>query len=278
MSKTKIVAHCLIKNEDRFIWYSLQSVLPFVDQILVYDTGSTDKTLDIVKSINSPKIKFKEVGEVDANSFTNVRNQMLKDTPADTSWLMILDGDEVWPSPSIKKVIEFVRLNPESESIVVKTNNLVGDIYHRSPDWAGQYHLAGKVGHLNLRFINLKKVKGLHLEKPHGQQGYYDGDGKLIQDRSGVEFLDVSYSHATHLQRSGNRANDLTVIKRAKKYKIELGSKIKSGELPEIFFQKRPQIIPDVTVHAPIWYFLFALTLTIPKYLKHLFIPTRHGY
>jgi hypothetical protein len=134
------------------------------------------------------------------------------------------------------------------------------------------------VGHLNLRFINLKKIKSLHVEKPHGQQGYYDGQGKLIQDRDGVSFLDVSYAHATHLQRSSNRADDLAVIKRAKKYKIELGTKIKKAELPEIFFQKHPQMVPVVTAHTPAWYFLLALILTIPKYLKHLLLPTHHGY
>lgn len=278
MTKNKIVAHCLVKNEDRFVWYSLQSVLPFVDQIMVYDTGSTDKTIEIIKSIDSPKIKFKEVGDVDAVTFTDIRNQMLKDTPSDTDWLLILDGDEIWPESSIKKAINFIKVHPETESIVVKTNNLVGDIYHRSPDWAGQYHLAGRVGHLNLRFINLKKIKGLHVDKPHGQQGYYDRQGKLIQDRDGVSFLDVSYAHATHLQRSSNRSNDLAVIKRAKKYKIELGTKIKKEEVPEVFFQKHPEIVPEVTAQAPVWYFLLALFLTIPKYFKHRLLPTSHGY
>ena len=145
MSKVKIVAHCLVKNEDRFIWYSLQSVLPFVDQILVYDTGSTDKTVEIIKSIKSSKIKFLEVGIVDINSFTDIRNQMLRDTPVGTDWLMILDGDEIWPMSSIKKVLESIKHNSTIESVVVRTNNLVGDIYHRSPDWSGQYHLAGPV-------------------------------------------------------------------------------------------------------------------------------------
>ena len=278
MSKVKIVAHCLVKNEDRFIWYSLQSVLPFVDQILVYDTGSTDKTVEIIKSIKSSKIKFLEVGIVDINSFTDIRNQMLRDTPVGTDWLMILDGDEIWPMSSIKKVLESIKHNSTIESVVVRTNNLVGDIYHRSPDWSGQYHLAGQVGHLNLRFINLKKIKGLHVEKPHGQQGYYDGDGRLIQDRLGVEFLDVSYAHATHLQRSSSRADDLSVIKRAKKYKIELGTKINKNEIPEVFFTKHPILVPDVTQQAPLSYFLLACLLTIPKLLKRILIPTSHGY
>lgn len=278
MNRPRIVAHCLVRNEERFIWYSLHSVLPYVDQIMVWDTSSTDGTNDIVKSIESTKIKFKQVGPVDANTFTDVRNQMLKETPPDTHWLMILDGDEIWPENSIKKATDFTRDHIELESIVVRTNNLVGDIYHRSPDWAGKYHLAGRVGHLNLRFINLKKIKGLHLEKPHGQQGYFDGRGVLIQDRDGVCFLDVSYSHATHLQRSSNKQNDLAVIKRAKKYKIELGVKIPKSDIPEVFFKKHPQNVPDVTNKASLWYYLAASLLVVPRFLKQKFLPIHHGY
>ena len=95
MTRPKVIVHFLVKNEDRFIWYSLSSVLPYVDQIMVYDTGSNDKTVDIVRSIKSEKIKIKEVGAVDAYSFTDIRNQMLRATSSGFDWLMILDGDEV---------------------------------------------------------------------------------------------------------------------------------------------------------------------------------------
>ena len=57
----KIIVHCLVANEERFVWYALQSVLPYVDQVMVWDTGSTDKTVEIIKAIKSPKIIFKEL-------------------------------------------------------------------------------------------------------------------------------------------------------------------------------------------------------------------------
>lgn len=280
MNKPKIVAHCLVRNEERFIWYSLHSVLPYVDQIMVWDTNSTDNTVDIIKSIESTKIKFKQIGPVDANTFTDARNQMIKETPPETNWIMILDGDEVWPENSIKKTTNFARSHPEVESIVVRTNNLVGDIYHRSPDNAGQYHLAGHSGHLNLRFINLQEISGLHVDRPHGQQGYFDDHNELIQDRAKdkIIFIDVPYAHATHLQRSGNKQNDLAVVKRAKKYKIELGVKIPRSDIPGIFFRNHPQNIPDVTNKTTLWYYLAASLLVVPRFLKQKLLPTHHGY
>ncbi|MBU1256082.1 hypothetical protein KKA49_00135 [Patescibacteria group bacterium] len=58
MTRIKIIVHCLVKNEERFIWYAIKSVLPFVDKIMVWDTGSTDKTIQIIKSIKSKKISL----------------------------------------------------------------------------------------------------------------------------------------------------------------------------------------------------------------------------
>lgn len=278
MNQSKIIVHCLVKNEDRFIWYAIKSVLPFVDHIMVWDTGSTDKTVSIVKQINSPKISFKEMGDVNAETFTKVRNQMLAETPSSYDWLMILDGDEVWGEYAIKTVTDYARNNPKAESLVVRTRNLVGDIYHQLPESSGKYHLAGQVGHLNLRFINLKEINGLHIEKPHGQQGYYDGEGNLIQnrDQSKVHFIDVAYHHATHLQRSTK--GDSNVIKRPQKFKLELGKKVDNKNIPEIFFASKPKIVPDVTMSASIFFWILSAMYTLPRRLKRKLFPSPDGY
>ena len=278
--EVKIIAHTLVKNEQRWIWYSLNSVLDYIDQIMVWDTGSSDRTVEIIKTIKSPKIKFTQAGTVDENSFTQVRQKMLDSTPTDFHWLMILDGDEIWPRESIKTATDFARRNLSYESIVVRTNNLVGDIYHRLPESTGMYHLAGRIGHLNLRFINLKAIPGLHAAKPHGQQGYFDAVGKLIQDRDPqkIKFLDVYYHHATHLQRSTSRQLDLATVKRAQKLKFELGGKMSRDQIPEIFFEPHPAIVPDVTSPASLSFWLKSLLLTIPKRVKRTLLAPKHGY
>lgn len=250
------------------------SVLDYVDEIMVWDTLSTDDTKSQIQSIKSQKIKFKEVGGVDAVSFTEMRNKMLTETPRGFDWLMILDGDEVWSTKSIKLVTDFIQNDSDCESIVVKTHNLVGDIWHKMPESSGRYNLAGRRGHLNLRFINLKKVQGLNTRKPHGQQGYYDGEGVLIQDRDPkkIKFLDVHYAHATHLQRSSSRDNDLKVVKRGLKMKYELGEAIPEADIPEIFFKK------NEFKKAPFPFWVLAIIFTLPKRLKRLLLPSKDGY
>lgn len=279
-SKVKIIAHSLVKNEERFIWYSLQSVLPYVDKIMVWDTGSTDNTVKIIKSINSPKIEFKALASVTPEEFTKVSQQMIKDTPKDYTWMLVLDGDEVWPQTSIKKVTAFARKHPQFQSIVVPTNNLVGDIFHCLPRSAGQYHLAGRHGHLALRLSNLKTIPGLHYDRPHGQRGLFDKDNTLIQDLDPqkIKFINAPYHHATHLQRSSSRQQDLQVPKRSFKLKYELGRRIPRSQVPQVFFQPHPDFVPAVSKPMSTAFLLRSLIQTPLRRLKRLFINPSHGY
>ena len=57
----KIVAQCLIRNEERWIWYALKSVLDHVDLIQVWDDDSQDQTTAIIESINSPKFNIEKL-------------------------------------------------------------------------------------------------------------------------------------------------------------------------------------------------------------------------
>jgi len=271
---SKIIAHSLVRNEERFVWYSITSVLPYVDKVMVWDTGSTDKTVEIIKLIESPKIEFKEVGPVDVDTFTQVRQQMLDSTPKDYDWLMILDGDEIWPSFGIKAAIDFCHSHPESESLVVRTRNLVGDIYHRLPESSGRYHLAGRTGHLALRFMHLKNLPGLHAAKPHGQLGYFVTGGHLVQNLK-PSFLDIYYHHATHLLRSPASPE---VPKRQQKYKYEIGEKVLLRDQPRSFFIPRPSPVPDVTYPASIGFWIISSLLTPLRKLRRTLLPLPHGY
>lgn len=248
MKKT-ITAHCLVKNEARFIWYSVMSVYHHMDKILLWDTGSTDGTIEIIREIQKQdkekKIRFREVGEVSAQTFTRVRQEMLDETSGD--WLIVVDGDETWWEASIALVVaEIQKRGDVLESIVVPTVNLVGDIFHYQEGEAGGYVLAGRKGHFALRGIN-RRVAGLKSERPHGTWGWVDGDGKMIQDRDPkkIIFLDAPYIHATHLQRSATLVKEKDVPKRVKKLKYEIGIPFPADfYYPEVFFRPKPQIVP----------------------------------
>jgi len=87
----------IVKNEEANLAQCLTSVKDLVDEIVVLDTGSSDRTLEIAQ----------EFGAVTASQewtedFAAARNEALKLVTGD--WVLILDGDEIFNINAIKDV------------------------------------------------------------------------------------------------------------------------------------------------------------------------------
>lgn len=243
-----IYAHTLVRNEEKWLWFSVTSIIDHVDKVLLWDTGSTDSSLEIEKELEKKfpdKMILKNRPQKTAEEFTMVRQEMLEETAAD--WILMLDADEIWYRDSIKKVVDLIKNEGDTlESIVVPTINVVGDMFHRQEEIAGRYKLAGRVGHLNLRALNTK-IPGLHSQGKHGVWGWADTDDKMIQDRESerIKFVNAPYIHTTFLQRGGEGRGG-NVIKRKKKFKYEIGENLPLDfYFPEVFFEDKPMFVED---------------------------------
>lgn len=75
------------KNEERYLAQCLSSVKDVIDEIIIVDTGSTDKTLEIAKSFNAKIFNFDWI-----NDFSAARNFALNKCSGD--WILYLDADE----------------------------------------------------------------------------------------------------------------------------------------------------------------------------------------
>ena len=72
----EIWAHTMVKNEARWLWYSVSSVIGHIDKLILWDTGSTDGSVEIGKELEKrypEKIIFKQREQVTAEDFKNVR-------------------------------------------------------------------------------------------------------------------------------------------------------------------------------------------------------------
>lgn len=278
----KIFAHSLVCNEERWLWFSVTSVVDYVDKVLLWDTGSTDNSLKIEKELKKrwpDKIDLRQYGKVDAFSFTKARQEMLE--ISDCDWVMILDGDEVWWEDRLKRARQIIEKEGKKlDSMVHRYYNLVGDIYHYQEEEAGRYRIDGQVGHLNIRFFN-RKIDGLHFDKEHGVQGIFDASGVLIQERDRKKRFHTGdyYLHFTHLVRSSTRQDDLKVVKRALKYKYELGRRFPSDFVyPEVFYKSYPSFIENPWQKRSLGYVARALIETPLRKIKRKLWWGKVGY
>lgn len=264
-----ITAHMVVKNEDRFIWYVISSILPWVEKVLIYDTGSTDKTVSIIDSFNSKKIDFKQFNISDVSEIAKLRNKQIQETATD--WFWIVDGDEIYPNALSEEITNIVKVKGEKlEGIIAGRFDLLGDIYHYQDESVGFYNLLGRKGHLVLRLINKKNISGLHVAGNYPYEEYFDKDKKdvIYHAKDKFAFTKNKLFHAMYLQRSTLGANLSDTLHR-KKRKIELGILLSPDILiPEAFKFAHPDFVADVLNKRSIVYELLASLFTPVKMFK----------
>ena len=77
-----------VKNEERNLPACLENVKPF-KHVVIVDSGSTDRTLEIAAKFEREVVQFKWNGE-----FPKKRNWVLRNYKFKTPWVMFLDADE----------------------------------------------------------------------------------------------------------------------------------------------------------------------------------------
>src|SRR5262245_19779528 len=82
------ISLCVIaRNEDANLPACRQSVADLVDEMIVVDTGSTDRTKEVAALLGARVFDFAWV-----DSFAAARNESLRHATGD--WIFWLDGDE----------------------------------------------------------------------------------------------------------------------------------------------------------------------------------------
>ncbi len=104
----------MVRNEEENLAQCLNSVKDVVDEIIIVDTGSTDRTVEIAKSFGARIFNHPWEG-----SFSKARNYSLK--YATCEWILILDADEEVDKKDTPKLKEITKSNNyETISFVIK--------------------------------------------------------------------------------------------------------------------------------------------------------------
>ncbi len=117
----KSISLCMIVcDEEDMLANALDSVSGLVNEIIIVDTGSTDKTKDIAKKFNARVIDYEW-----KDDFSDARNYSLKHATGD--WILVLDADETISQRDHKKMLHLIEDSKfEAYSLVQRTygNNL----------------------------------------------------------------------------------------------------------------------------------------------------------
>lgn len=269
MPHNPLTVHMIVKNDDRFVWYAIMSVIDFADKLLITDTGSEDSTANIISSIKSDKISFTKRKIRDVEELAALRDEHIRETKSD--WFWIVDGDEIYPRSVCSEIQTIIKDEGKNlEGIVVGRYDLLGDIYHYQEESVGSYNLFGRNGHIVLRLINKKNIPGLHIEGTYPYEGYYDKNNAEIIHHSPEKFRFTRSRilHAMYLKRSTSGANLRSTFHR-KKWKIEFGNTMPADyEYPQHIFFGRPAGVPDITGKRSRAYSAAAAFLTPIKKMK----------
>jgi tetratricopeptide (TPR) repeat protein len=148
-ARVRVALAVIARNEEEFIAGCLDSARAFVDEIIVLDTGSTDRTVEIARAHGARVEHFEW-----CNDFAAARNAAVDHVTAD--WVLMLDADERLAPESGALLHQLPALLPAKchgytmriESVhVVDTGEMsVGDqiprFFPRRPDvrWIGAIH------------------------------------------------------------------------------------------------------------------------------------------
>lgn len=109
---------CMItKNEEKNIKACLDSMVNIADEIIIVDTGSTDRTIEIAKSYGAKVFSYKW-----NDDFSEARNISLEKATKD--WIIVLDGDEVLPKEDGKKLKNIINAT-SMEALYLRLENIV---------------------------------------------------------------------------------------------------------------------------------------------------------
>lgn len=108
----------IVLNEEKLLKRSLANVSPYVDEIIIVDGGSTDKTLEIAKSFKAHVIHspWKE-------DFAAQRNMALKHAKKD--WILVIDADETYEKKLLQELQSLARNNIGIDAFAFPRKNYI---------------------------------------------------------------------------------------------------------------------------------------------------------
>lgn len=173
----------IVKDEEKYIKTALNSALKLVDIAVVVDTGSKDKTIDIIRTFGEKvEIRYYQWN----NDFSAARNYSLEGIDAD--WILVMDADQrlVCDDKEIREIL--------SHSTV------------EGYDIVEESHMGGGAKTKTMAYVKLFRNKGYQYQRAVHEQ--------LNIDQSSIESLKESICKIIHYGYLEQNMADKNKVKR----------------------------------------------------------------
>jgi len=115
-----LVSLCMIvKNEENTLKRCIDSVKEFVEEIIIVDTGSIDRTVAIAEGYGARIYEYPWDG-----SFANARNFALEH--ANMDWILLMDGDDELEKKDVPKILRLLSKD-SGDAYFFKTVSYLGE-------------------------------------------------------------------------------------------------------------------------------------------------------
>ncbi|OGT39829.1 MAG: hypothetical protein A3E81_01520 [Gammaproteobacteria bacterium RIFCSPHIGHO2_12_FULL_36_30] len=196
----KLVVVILTYNEEIHIERAIKNVLGFADKIIVLDSYSQDKTVEIAQQLGT-EIIFRKFDD-----YKNQRQFAIDYCKSITEWMFFLDADEYLLEETKSEILK-----------VIKINNIFGYYINRRAIFMNRWIKYG--GYYPCYLLRLFQPKTAILDEAINEHVTVQGlVGKLKND-----FVDHNLKGITSWTEKHNKYTDLEAedLRRAKTYRIK---------------------------------------------------------
>ena len=129
------ISLCIItKNEEKLLEQCLNSVKDIVDEIIIVDTGSADKTKEIAKKFNAKIFDLKW-----QDDFSAARNESLKHATKD--WILVFDADEVIEKKDLIKIKNAIENAEDFVGFSLEQRSYINNFFESAVKNDSDFHL-----------------------------------------------------------------------------------------------------------------------------------------
>ena len=109
----------IVRNEEAALPNCLASAQGLIDELIVVDTGSTDRTVEIAQRFGAKVYHFEWIDD-----FSAARNESIKHATGD--WILWLDADDIFPE-KYHATIRSLLASPKDHAFYFRLENVGGD-------------------------------------------------------------------------------------------------------------------------------------------------------